>query len=67
MTTSLFTGNVKLNKADKEFKKVIIIMHPEQGVLIVQNTLFVMSFDSFEDFRHNVEYNNVKTIGDINL
>ena len=67
MLTSIYTANVKLNKSDKDYKRSIVIMNPEQGVLIVQNTLFVMSFENFETFITDVDYNDIRLIGEVNI
>lgn len=67
MITSLYTADVKLNKTDKNYKRVIIIMNSKEGVLIVENTLFVLSFDSFEEFKKEIDYNDIRHIGDVNI
>ena len=67
MVTSLYTALIKLNKTDKDYRKVILVVHPEEGVLIVQHTLFVLSFDSFDEFKKEVDYNELRHIGDVNL
>lgn len=67
MLTSIYTADVKLNKSDKDYKRSIIIMNPEQGVLIVQNTLFVISFENFEKFTTDVDYNDIRLIGEVNI
>ena len=67
MVTSLYTADVKLNKTDKDYKRVIVIMNSEEGVLIVQNTLFVLSFESFEEFKKQIDYNDIRHIGDVNI
>ena len=67
MVTSLYTADVKLNKTDKNYKRVIIIMNSKEGVLIVENTLFVLSFDSFEEFKKEIDYNDIRHIGDVNI
>lgn len=67
MLTSIYTADVKLNKNDKDYKRSIIIMNPEQGVLIIQNTLFVMSFENFEQFTTNVDYNDIRLIEEVNI
>lgn len=67
MVTSLYTGDIKLNKADKNYKRVIIIMNPEEGVLVVEKTLFVISFNSFEDFKNQVDYKDINHVGDVNI
>ena len=67
MLTSIYTADVKLNKSDKDYKRSIVIMNPEQGVLIVQNTLFVMSFENFETFTTDVDYTDIRLIGEVNI
>ena len=67
MVTSLYTADVKLNKTDKNYKRVIIIMNSKEGVLIVENTLFVLSFESFEEFKKEIDYNDIRHIGDVNI
>ena len=53
--------------SQKAIERSIVIMNPEQGVLIVQNTLFVMSFENFEEFTTNVDYNDIRLIGEVNI
>ena len=68
MVTSLYTANIKLNKTDKDYKKYLVSMN-ENGVLIMDKGLFVLSFFSEEDFKKSVkiEGNNLNHIGDITL
>lgn len=66
MVTSLYTAQIKLNKEDKNYKSYLLIRN-ESGVLLVNNGLFVISFNSFDDFKNLTEYNNIKHIGDINI
>lgn len=67
MLTNIYTADVKLNKTDKDYKRSIVIMNPDHGVLIVQNTLFVTSFENFEDFTTNIDYNDIKLIKEVNI
>lgn len=68
MLTNLYTANIKLNKHYKDYKKYLVAMN-DNGVLIMDNGLFVVSFFNEEDFKRSVEIegNNLKHIGDITL
>lgn len=68
MVTSLYTADVKLNKTDKTYHKYIIIVNPDNGVLMVNRGLFSLSFESLESaFNQDVDVINKHHIGDINL
>ena len=66
MITSIYTGSVKLNKTDKNFKQYLIVSN-DTGVLLVEHGLFVLSFDSFKEFKEQTEYENITHIGDVNI
>lgn len=66
MITRLYTCQAKLNKSDKDYKKYLAVINDE-GVLLVDNELFVISFTTEEEFHKNVDYNDLKHIGDITL
>ena len=68
MVTRLYTAQIKLNKSDKDYKKYLVSIN-ENGVLIMDKGLFVVSFFSEVDFKKSVEIegNNLKHIGDITL
>ena len=68
MVTSLYTAKIKLNKSYKEYKKYLVAIN-ENGVLIMDKGLFVVSFFDEVDFKKSVEIedNNLKHIGDITL
>ena len=48
MVTSLYTADVKLNKTDKDFHRMLVIYNPEEGILLVNRGLFSISFESQE-------------------
>lgn len=68
MVTSLYTAEIKLNKSNKDYIKYLVVIN-ENGVLIMDKGLFVVSFFSEEDFKNNVEIkgNNISHTGDITL
>lgn len=68
MITSLYTAQIKLNKTDKDYTKYLVAMNP-LGVLLMNKGLFVLSFDTEEEFKREVDIldNNLKHIGDISL
>lgn len=68
MVTCLYTANIKLNKSDKNYKKYLVVMN-DTGVLLVEYGLFVISFDTLEEFRKQVdiEDNNLNSLGEINI
>lgn len=68
MITSLYTAQIKLNKTDKDYTKYLVVMNP-LGVLLTNKGLFVLSFDTEEEFKKGVDIldNNLKHIGDITL
>ena len=68
MITSLYTAQIKLNKTDKDYTKYLVAMNP-LGVLLMNKGLFVLSFDTEEEFKKEVDIldNNLKHIGDISL
>ena len=68
MVTSLYTADVKLNKTDKDFHRMIIIYNPDEGILFVNRGLFCISFENEEALAtSDVEVKNKRHIGDINL
>ena len=68
MVTSLYTAEVKLNKTDKGFKKMLILHNPEDGFLMVQKGLFSISFENQKALDDSdVEIKDKRHIGDINL
>ena len=68
MVTSLYTAKIKLNKKYPDYKNYLVAMN-ENGVLIIDKGLFVVSFFNEVDFKKSVEIkgNNLKHIGDITL
>ena len=68
MVTSLYTAKIKLNKEYPNYKKYLVAIN-ENGVLIMDKGLFVVSFFSEVDFKKSVEIedNNLKHIGYITL
>lgn len=68
MMTSLYTAKIKLNKSYQDYKNYLVVIN-ENGVLIMDKGLFVVSFFSEVDFKKSVEIedNNLKHIGDITL
>ena len=68
MVTSIYTADVKLNKTDKDFHRMIMIYSPDEGVLFVNRGLYVISFESLEALAtSDVEVKDKRRIGDINL
>ena len=68
MITNLYTAKIKLNKEYPNYKNYLVAMN-ENGVLIMDKCLFVVSFFNEADFKKSVEIegNNLKHIGDITL
>ncbi len=68
MITSLYTAQIKLNKTDKDYTKYLVCINP-LGVLLMNKGLFVISFNTEEEFKKSVEIkdNNLKHIGEITL
>ena len=68
MVTSLYTAEIKINKSEVEYKKYLIVIN-DNGVLISDKGLFVVSFFTEEDFKNEVDIKNNKLshIGDITL
>ena len=66
MFSSLYTALVKLNKKHKEYTKYLLVVN-DTGVLLCDHGLFVLSFDSFDEFKKDVDYNDLRHVGDINL
>ena len=68
MVTSLYTAKIKLNKDYPNYKNYLVSIN-ENGVLIMDKGLFVVSFFSEVDFKKSVEIedNNLKHITDIVL
>ena len=68
MVTSLYTADVKLNKTDKDFHRMLVVYNPEEGILLVNRGLFSISFESQEAlYTSDVEIKDKRHIGDINL
>ena len=66
MCTSLYTADIKINPTDKNYHRYLIVM--SEGVLIVNRGLFVLSFETVNDFiNSDVEIKDKRYIGDINL
>lgn len=68
MITSLYTADIKLNKTDKDYTKYLVVMN-SLGVLLVNKGLYILSFDTEEEFKKEVDIldNNLKHVGDISL
>lgn len=66
MVTKLYTCQAKLNKSNKDYKKYLAVIN-ENGVLLVDNELLLKFFTTEEEFNINVNYNDLKHIGDITL
>lgn len=59
MVTRLYTAYIKLNKNHKEYIKYLVAIN-DNGVLILDKGLFVLSFDTEEDFKREVDISNNK-------
>ena len=68
MITSLYTADIKLNKTYKDYTKYLVVMN-SLGVLLVNKGLYILSFDTEEEFKKEVDIldNNLKHVGDISL
>lgn len=68
MVTRLYTANIKLNKSDKHYKKYLVVIN-DNGVLLSDKGLFVLSFFNEKDFieQVDIENNNLNHIGVITL
>lgn len=68
MVTALYTAEIKLNKSDADYKKYLVAMN-ENGVLLMDKGLFVVSFFDEKEFKKEVEIkgNNLNHIGDTSL
>lgn len=66
MASTVYTALVKLNKTAKEYTKHAIIVN-DTGVLLVNHGLFVVSFDSFDEFKNNVDYTDLTLKTEIDL
>jgi len=68
MVTSLYTAEIKINKSVGDYIKYLVAIN-DNGVLISDRGLFVLSFDTEKDFKENVDIkgNNLNHIGDITL
>lgn len=68
MVTRLYTAEIKINKFKRGYKKYLIVIN-DNGVLISDKGLFVLSFFTEEDFKNEVDIkdNKLSHIGDITL
>ena len=68
MVTRLYTAEIKINKSVGDYIKYLVIIN-DNGVLLSDKGLFVLSFFTEEDFKENVDIkgNNLNHIGDITL
>lgn len=68
MVTRLYTAEIKINKFEVDYKKYLIVIN-DNGVLISNKGLFVLSFFTEEDFKKGVDIkdNKLNHIGDITL
>ena len=67
MVSSIYTADVKLNATDKDYHKYIIIQN-EEGVLMINKSLYSISFMNEEAvLLADVEVKNKKHITDITL
>lgn len=68
MVTRLYTSEIKINKSEVDYKKYLIVIN-DNGVLISDKGLFVLSFFTEEDFKNEVDIkdNKLSHIGDITL
>ena len=67
MVTSLYSADVQLNPG-KKAKHCLIIYNEENGILIVDEGLFIISFESTDNLmKSDVIITNKKHIEDITL
>lgn len=68
MVTRLYTAEIKINKSEVEYKKYLVAIN-DNGVLISDKGLFVLSFFTEEDFKNKVDIkdNKLSHVGDITL
>lgn len=68
MVTILYTANIKISGFEKTYKKYLVAVN-DNGVLIMDKGLCVLSFSSEEEFKAQVEIesNNLNYIGDVSL
>lgn len=64
MITSIYKSEVKLNPSDNKYHNYIIIEN-DNGVLMINKGLFVISFNSKDEV--DVDIINKKHIGDITV
>lgn len=64
MVTSIYTADVRLNETDTESHKYIILEN-EEGTLMINKSLFSISFEAGDPV--DVEVENKKHIGDVTL
>lgn len=64
MVSSIYKAEVKLNPSDDKYHNYIIVEN-DNGVLMINRGLFVISFNSKDEV--DVEIINKKHIGDISL
>ncbi len=68
MVTRLYTAEIKINKSVSDYIKYLVAIN-DNGVLISDKGLFVLSFFTEEDFKNQVDIkdNKLSHIGDITL
>lgn len=68
MVTRLYTAEIKINKSVGDYIKYLVAIN-DNGVLISDKGLFVLSFFTEEDFKNQVDIkdNKLSHVGDITL
>ena len=68
MVTRLYTAEIKINRSVGDYIKYLVVIN-DNGVLISDKGLFVLSFFTEEDFKNQVDIkdNKLSHIGDITL
>lgn len=68
MVTRLYTADIKINTSVDDYIKYLVVIN-DNGVLISDKGLFVLSFFTEEDFKKQVDIkdNKLSHIGDITL
>lgn len=66
MIHEVYKAEIKLNDADKDYTNYIVIKN-DTGVLLVTEELFVISFNSYEEFCNEVSIKSINMINKIEM